>query len=325
MFKWEIIGHTGNLKFLENSILKQRIANAYLFYGPQGVGKGLTAKQFSKILFCLNNENKPCGECAHCRQIENGIHPDFFKIKKEEDKNNITIEQVRDLRDKLSKGSFFGLYKIVVIEDAQYLNESSWNSLLKILEEAPLRTVIILIADQLDKIPLTIISRCQKLFFSLISQEQIYNFIDNEDKTRNMAADIARLSNGRPGLAFEIINDDEWMENYKLRMRNFLLLFDKNKKLNDKNKKIEEILKENENAEYVFSFLILLIRDLSLIKLAPDLMVNSLYKDDLEKLSYSMSLEKIAYLLEMIVEFKNYLANNVNPKLLLQNFILEIC
>ena len=136
---WNIIGHNKITSFLETGIKNDKLSHAYLFHGPKSIGKKTLTKQFILNLLChTENPEKPeipCLNCDSCRQTQKNANPDVIWIKKEADKKNITVEQIRELEGKLSIHSFFKSYKIAVIENAEDMNLASANALLKTLEE----------------------------------------------------------------------------------------------------------------------------------------------------------------------------------------------
>lgn len=321
MFNWGIIGHKNILDYLENCVTKQRIANAYLFYGPSNIGKRKAARQFIKSIYCSNGEKTPCGECLSCRQVENEIYPDVFSVKKKENKKNISIEQIRDMRSSLFKGSFLNSYKIGFIEEAELLNDNGWNSLLKILEEPPQKTIIILIASQISNIPDTILSRCQKLKFSFVPENIIYDYLREKGLSREYSREIARISNGKTGIAKERAGNPAWINEHNDKIKEYLALFDKNKSIKYKNDLIQKLIK-NKSGDQIFDDLIIITRDLALLKIAPELIINLSFKSRLNEINSNFELDKLNHLIEQFLEFKKYLSNNINPKVLLEKFIL---
>ncbi|MFC1612931.1 ATP-binding protein [Patescibacteria group bacterium] len=324
MFNWEVVGHKNALKFLENSITNEKLANAYLFYGPKNIGKSLIVQKFAKAIFCVDNENKPCEKCQNCNQINKGIYPDIYKIKKLPDKKDIIIEQARELRNNLMQGAFLNSYKVGIIEDVEYLNTQSWNSLLKILEEPQGKTIIILIANQIDKIPATIISRCQQIKLSLVSEDQIYNFLTAKNLGRDISNEIAKFVSGKIGLAKKIVDDPNWINQRNEELKIYLKLLDSKESIKNKNEIIEKTVKNGNKTNEAMSALSLLIRDLIFLKIAPTLIINLSFKNDLMAITENLSLEKLINLLDASLTFKNYLSYNANPRLVLENFVLEI-
>jgi len=323
MFNWEVLGHKNALKFLENSILNEKLANAYLFYGPKNIGKSLIVQKFIKAVFCLDKQNKPCEKCQNCDQISKGIYPDIYTIKKLPDKKDIIIEQARELRNNLMQGAFLNSYKIGIIEEVEYCNTQSWNSLLKTLEEPQCKTIIILIANQIDKIPATIISRCQQIKLSLVPEDEIYNFLIAKNLSRDESKEIAKFASGRIGLAKKITDTPNWLTERNEQLKVYLKLLDQKETVKNKNEIIEKIVKKENKAHEAISALSLLLRDLIFLKTAPNLIINLSLKNDLISINENLSLKKLINLLDKSLIFKNYLSYNANARLVLENFVLN--
>ncbi len=318
MFNWDIIGHKKMLDVLENCFIRHNIVNAYLFHGPGKIGKTKAANQFIKALFCAN-DGRPCLSCRSCVSLENGSHPDVFRVKKEEDKKDISIEQVREMQNRLLSGSFLNSYKVGVIEGAEYLNESGWNSLLKILEEPPSKTVIIIIAKTIEKIPTTIISRCQNLKFSYVLEDEIYKYLRFNNIERSRARELARFSRGRVGLVKEILENPLWDKEYNEKIKNLFSLFSKEKSIKEKNNFVAIISKDKTQSYDFLNFFSVLTRDLILSKIDNSLIVNLRYKDKISEIAEHFSFKKLESLIEDSIKSKEALLGNANAKILLEN------
>ncbi len=223
-FNWSIIGHLGQIKFLQKSLINKQLNHAYLFSGPKNVGKKTIATLFSQTLICDNFKylasNLPCNHCQNCQQFIKGIYLDYFEINLLEDKKEISIEQIKELQYHLKLKSFLENYKIVIISEAERLNKESANALLKTLEEPFEKTIIILITTDLRRIPPTIISRCQLIKFNFVNDDLIYDYLFKKGETRENTRLITKLLRGRPGLIFQS-NFSEFLNNYKQEI-NFL-------------------------------------------------------------------------------------------------------
>ncbi|MFA6780246.1 MAG: DNA polymerase III subunit delta' [Paludibacteraceae bacterium] len=165
----KIDGQKRAIALLKAGFRTRRISHAYLFYGPQGVGKFKAALVFAQLLNCDSPvEEEPCGCCSPCRKIASGNHPDLEVIKP--DGASIKIEQMRVLQEKVYLKCYEGKFKVIMIDEAHLLTLEAANSLLKVLEEPPAETVFILLADDLNKLPVTIQSRCQPLPFAYLEE-----------------------------------------------------------------------------------------------------------------------------------------------------------
>lgn len=207
---WGIIGHEKQVSFLQKSIRKNRLSHAYLFIGPQGVGKTTLALAFAKALQCEDGKDEDfCSHCQSCLAIEKGNHPDVHLISPESEKEEISIAQIRKLRRDFTLSALSGLYKIGVVQGADLLGRAAANAFLKTLEE-PLGKAIFILTSSSESILPTISSRCQILKFPSLSIIKV----KEELKRRGVvqAERLARVSRGRPGLALNIIKNPEILE-----------------------------------------------------------------------------------------------------------------
>ncbi|MBU4360394.1 DNA polymerase III subunit delta' [Candidatus Parcubacteria bacterium] len=333
MFNWQIIGHQNIIDFLESSILNDKLSHAYLFYGPKQLGKKTLVKKLIQNLMCYTakqnaNIQIPCNECDHCRQINKNIHPDVIWLKKESDKKNITIDQIRRLEERLSVHSFFKVYKIAIIENAENLNLASANALLKTLEEPTPCTVIILIADKIHSLPATILSRAQQIKFLPVAQKEIYDYLLSQNVERAQAINLACVSSGRPGRALIFLRSQEIWQAYLSQLNLFLSLMQTSRV--SKIKFAEKFLKSKDSLLNKINILIpllnlwqLILRDLMLSKLQQnDKIINTMEKDRIDSLSQKYGLMKLVDLQKNIEQTKKLLGLNVNPRLVLENLLL---
>jgi len=188
-----ILGHERQKAILQRAQSSGRLANAYLFEGPEGVGKRLMALALARSLFCATKNG--CGECPACRKVDHQNHPDLHIV--EADGNTIKIEQIRALQKELSFRPLEGERKICVIEAAEKMNAASGNALLKTLEEPAGHALLILLTARPDAVLPTIRSRCQRLPFSRLPTATIRRALAEADAGNEAHAHIlATLSDG---------------------------------------------------------------------------------------------------------------------------------
>jgi DNA polymerase III subunit gamma/tau len=167
----EVIGQKAVTQTLMNALSADRIAHAYLFSGPRGVGKTTTARILAKALNCEAGISRdPCNRCASCLDITQGRHLDVIEV---DGASNRGIDEIRELRENVRFSPYKGRYKVIVIDEVHMLTEPAFNALLKTLEEPPSRVVFVLATTEAHKVPLTILSRCQRFEFRRIGTAEI--------------------------------------------------------------------------------------------------------------------------------------------------------
>lgn len=170
-----LIGQEHIVKTLINQIENDRLGHAYLFTGTRGTGKTSAAKIFAKAINCLNPKNgSPCGECECCKAISNPSNIDVIEI---DAASNNGVNEIRELREKVQYPPVSCKYKVYIVDEVHMLTGAAFNALLKTLEEPPKHAVFILATTEVHKIPATILSRCMRFDFRLISNEEIASLI----------------------------------------------------------------------------------------------------------------------------------------------------
>ncbi|MHB1688109.1 MAG: DNA polymerase III subunit gamma/tau [Ignavibacteriaceae bacterium] len=167
----DVVGQEHITTTLKNAIKNNRIAHAYMFTGPRGVGKTTTARILAKSLNCLNpTDFEPCNECEMCKSIQSNQSLDIIEI---DGASNRGIDEIRTLRDSVKYAPTKGKYKVYIIDEVHMLTKESFNAFLKTLEEPPAYIIFIFATTDIHKVPLTIISRCQRFDFRRIQLDTI--------------------------------------------------------------------------------------------------------------------------------------------------------
>ena len=203
---WQVVGHDWAVAVMRRSLAKDRVAHAYLLSGPSQVGKTRFALSLARALNCTEPD-PPCGHCLSCRKIEKGNHPDVRLVVGEGAGESIKIEQVRAMGREAALAPYEGRYRILVLRHADRASVEAANSLLKILEEPPPHFVLILTAQQVEALPSTVVSRCQRLDLRPAASDQIESALLQRGVARDKAQLLARLAGGRVGWAFAASQD----------------------------------------------------------------------------------------------------------------------
>lgn len=163
----EVVGQDHIVQTLKNAIATDRVAHAYLFAGPKGTGKTTSARLLAKAVNCLDPDksNRPCNKCENCLAVNEGRFLDLIEI---DAASNTSVDDVRELREKINFAPSQGKFKVYIIDEVHMLSTSAFNALLKTLEEPPSHVIFILCTTEIHKIPATVLSRCQRHEFRRI-------------------------------------------------------------------------------------------------------------------------------------------------------------
>lgn len=324
----KIIGQEKPIQQLKNIIKNEKIGHAYLFTGSEGIGKKLTAIAFSKAVNCdsLSEDFDPCNECPSCLKIDNSTHSDFQIISSEN--SVITINQIQNIKNIIYLQPLEGRKKIFLIDDAHKMTVEASNALLKILEEPPAFAVLILITDTPDNILPTIISRCNRVSFFPINRESQKEVLINmhQDLDKRLLEEIILFSSGSFGKAIELIGDLSAIK----EKNNFLeWLIDTNpeqmvnKLFSSSEKELTGIL--NSFLDFT-EVMVLWFRDILFfqLKLGPEILSFPERIDKIKEFANYYSQEKIITSLEYLTEIPEKVRKYIQPKILLENFIIQL-
>jgi DNA polymerase-3 subunit delta' len=207
----DVAGNVRIKRILKLALERGRVPNSLIFCGPEGVGKKDMAMTLAKALNCLNLASDACGACDSCAAVDKGAHPDVMVIAAE--KQEIKIEQIRFLKDLATLRPMTGRKRVFVVEDAETMSDAAAGALLKVLEEPPLHSHIVLVTAAPFLLFPTIRSRCQTLAFAAVGREEIEEILLERDFDREQARILALLVDGNLERALEL----DWGEVRELK------------------------------------------------------------------------------------------------------------
>ena len=213
----DVVGQTAIVTALQNQIAAGRIGHAYLFTGTRGTGKTTCAKIFAKAVNCLDTTSPdPCGKCEICKGIDSGSIMDIIEM---DAASNNGVDDIRDLRDEVAYLPSVCKYKVYIIDEVHMLSTAAFNALLKTMEEPPEHVIFILATTEVQKVPVTILSRCQRYDFTRITADDIAKrllYVAGEEKIdldENAAQLIGRLADGAMRDALSILDTCAGVDN----------------------------------------------------------------------------------------------------------------
>jgi DNA polymerase III subunit delta' len=313
------------LTMMRNSILKDRVAHAYLFEGMRGTGKREIGMLLAKSFICEApiDGYRPCDQCVNCKRINNGNHPDVHII--EPDGLSIKKQQIKELQEEFSKKAVESSKKIYIIIHADKMSVSASNSLLKFLEEPSAQTVAFLLTEQIQKILPTILSRCQVLSFKqLLPQTLAKQLIQNGVNPDN-ALLLAHLTNN-PEEAIALNVDDWFAQAQKIVLKLYEVL-----KKNSLEAMVQlqgewhQHFKDKEQIDRGLDLLLLIFKDLLYIQLEKYEQV--VFKKEMDRFKQSalrVSSRRLAEQMEAILGAKRRLQANMNVQLLMEQLVLKL-
>jgi DNA polymerase-3 subunit gamma/tau len=343
----EIIGQKHITQSLINQINNDQVGHAYLFTGTRGTGKTSIAKIFARAINCANPKNgSPCNECDKCKALGNNVNVDILEI---DAASNNRVDEIRDLREKVKYPPVVGKYKVYIIDEVHMLTDSAFNALLKTLEEPPEYVVFILATTEVHKLPATILSRCMRFDFKLVSQEDLENHvkfifkdsgIKYEDEAISIIANLGAgsvrdtLSIADMCVAFSngnvtyqsVVEAIGLTDKETLRiLTSSILKSDEGAVLGN----IDKVAKLGKNITQLSKDLVGYIRDILMVKTCKE------YKDilkypesqlkELKELADTTTSDKLIEMLNRLGKLENEYRYTTNPRSLLEITLVSLC
>ncbi len=331
-----ILGQDQPRRIIQNALENNSVSHAYLFYGPESIGKKLTAIEFAKALNCVvSGPVDNCGECPSCRKIDQAIHPDFFLLEPKKSSPAgrnaiINVDEIRELQKKLAYLPYEAKTKVAILDGAETMNPQAANTLLKTLEEPPSSTILILISSSPYQLLPTIISRCQGVKFHLLSTDAVRQILQQStfaetDGFSEKEMDLRTLrSRGRISRALE--EDIEATRHYREEILKLLeqasfkrmdLIFNWTRQWAKKSDGVQSVLDE----------MLHLLRDLAVIKCQGKNteILNRDILDRLKPLAAQKSTKTLIAMFDSALKTKSALTANANLQLSLDHMLIQFC
>lgn len=338
----EVVGQDVIIKTLKNAVSNNRLTHAYLFSGPRGTGKTSIAKILAKTINCVNlKDYTPCDECVSCTQINNKQTNDIIEI---DAASNNGVDEIRELKSKVNLVPSNSKYKIYIIDEVHMLTVGAFNALLKTLEEPPAHIIFIFATTEPHKIPLTILSRCQRFDFKKISESKILERLaeivekENIKVEKEALIEIARLADGGMRDAISILDQVTAYSNDKittsdvhevngtLPQRELFQLIDAviDKNIEESFKIIDKYNNDGKNLIKLMEEIIHFVRNILIKKNVKieniDESNNDLYEQIMKKTTNDYLFDLIKKLNESLNDMKNY----NNPKIVVELLFIKL-
>ena len=327
---WNIVGHEHAIDILRRTIMAQQVRHAYLFTGPQHIGKSLLARRFAQTLLCTGGpdplvaRSEPCNHCLNCRKVLHGNHPDVHVIAKAADKQFILIEQIRTLQSDSARHALEGRRNIFIIENAHEMNLQSANCILKTLEEPEPEVVLLLTVPDAGLLLPTIQSRVQFVPLQLLTHSQIKNALVQQWDTGSEEADlIAALAAGRMGWAVQAVENDDMLTQRREQLESFIKLLSASRV--ERFDFVQKLGTDTDKVQTLLELWLLWWRDIVLAANGClDLTVNVDMRTQLKAQATKLGTAEAQRMVQRILETMEALAQNVNTRVALEVLMLDL-
>ncbi|MGD6819148.1 DNA polymerase III subunit gamma/tau [Metabacillus sp. 84] len=342
----DVAGQDHITRTLQNALLHNKFSHAYLFSGPRGTGKTSAAKIFAKAVNCEQAPvAEPCGECSSCRGISDGSISDVLEI---DAASNNGVDEIRDIRDKVKYAPSAVQYKVYIVDEVHMLSMGAFNALLKTLEEPPKHVIFILATTEPHKIPLTIISRCQRFDFKRITSHAIVDRMKTVMEDQDAEAEeealhvIARAADGGMRDALSLLDQALSFSDEKVTLQDSLLITGSvsqnlltelvqsihRKEISAALQILNQLMDQGKDAARFIEDLIYYYRDMLLYKTAPSL------EDVLERVSVDQTFKDLARetgagaiyeIIDVLNKSQQEMKWTNHPRIFLEVAIVKLC
>jgi len=323
---WDMLGHEWAVSLLSEHIAQGNLRHAYLFTGPQGVGRRTLALRLAQALNCTNAQapGVPCRACQNCLQIERMQHPDLAIIEAGQKGGTLKVDQIRELQRSLSLAPYQARYRVAILLRFEEANPNAANALLKTLEEPAPQVVLVITAESAESLLPTIVSRCEVLRLRPLSLETTtYGLRTRWGLPAEEADLLAHLSGGRPGYALHLHQSPEHMEERITRLEEHFHLLKANRV--ERFAYAEALIKDRDKLRTALQVWLSLWHDVLLRTSGSTVPLANLdYSDQIESLSSQCDLNISYQMVSTLERTFDLLERNVNARLAVEVLLLDL-
>ncbi len=321
---WDIIGHEWAVTLLRRSLTAGRLRHAYLFSGPQQIGRRTLALRLAQAALCAQPlaPGQPCGQCRDCRQLAAQQHPDLHLVQAEKQGGTLKVEQVRAVRRNLNLRPYQANRRVVLFLRFEEAHPSAANALLKTLEEAPPHALLLLTASAPEALLPTIVSRCEVLRLHPVPREAIYQALLQRGADEAQATLLSNLAAGRPGRAFSLLQNPQALDFRRQAIGLLLQLLPATHP--ERFRAAARLARERETLRQHLLLWVSFWHDVMRQLAAPQLpLTNSDYATDIAAVAAGLTFQQAAALVRRHEAALQALAQNANPLLLTEALMLD--
>lgn len=323
---WDILGHDWAVRLLGEHIAKNRVRHAYLFTGPQGVGRRTLALRLAQALNCpkLSSGGEACGDCHTCARIAKMQHPDLTIVQAEQEGGMLKVDQIRELQHGLSLSPYEARYRVALLLRFEGANPNASNALLKTLEEPNPQVVLVLTAESAESLLPTIVSRCEVVRLAPLPLDLLCQGLQTRwGIPAEEARLLAHLANGRPGYAVRLHQQPELLEKRQAWLDDHLRLLTANRTA--RFAYAEALTKDKEATRQSLAVWLSFWRDIMLKSAGASTPITNLDKEqEIQTIAGKLDLKSARRTVASLERTLNLLEGNINTRLATEVLLLDL-
>jgi DNA polymerase-3 subunit delta' len=323
---WNMIGHEWAVQLLKQHIIQNTQRQAYLITGPESVGRRTLALRFAQAVNCPQptEPGEPCLDCSTCGQIERMIHPDLTVVEADRVGGQLKVDQIRGLQHGLSLAPYDAKYRIALLLRFEEANRQAANALLKTLEEPPPQVILMLTAESADRLLPTIVSRCEVIRLRPTPLGVIKQGLQTKWQVPPAEADLlTHLSSGRPGYTFQLYQNPGNLSLRRTWLDELINLLSANRV--ERFEYAETLAKDANKLRDILKVWLAFWRDVMLRSSKSSSQITNIdYQDLIDQLANNLGQKKAHNLVVSVEQIFDHLDHNVNPRLALEVFMLDL-